>query len=78
MIDGNLGFLDGKDPARAKDWNALRSGLQFVSRIARDDFLSSLVRIMLDVIDRHHDLETIVRLLVQKSLHDRWTRPAMA
>src|SRR5262245_38357687 len=60
VLDSDLGFLDGKDSTRTKDWNALRSRLQFMRWIARDNRFLFIFAVMADIRNRHHDFEPVV------------------
>ena len=66
-----IDFLgDRKNPTRAKNGNAFGPGFHFMRRVTGNNLFLFIFAVMLNVINRHDDLETVVRLLVQKSLNN--------
>ena len=64
---------DRKNTTGAKNGNALGPGFHFMRRVTGNNLFLFIFAVMLNVIDRHNDLETVVRFLVQEALNDRDT-----
>ena len=70
MLTGDRFLGDRKNTTGAKNGNAFGPGFHFVRRVTGNNLFLFIFAIMLNVIDRHNDLKTVVRFLVKKSLNN--------